>query len=91
MDSFTTALYSVNFLLITIAFMLFQWAVSRHLDLTPSESAAVRVATRRNWIALALYALAIPAAYLHPTLSLGLIFAVALLYFVPEAVKRVAR
>jgi uncharacterized membrane protein len=91
MDSFTTALYAVNFLLITVAFMFFQWAVSRQIDLTPAESAAVRLATRRNWIALALYAIAIPAAYLHPAISLALILAVALLYFVPEMLKRTAR
>ena len=90
MDSFTTALYAVNFLLITVAFMFFQWAITRQIDLTAMENAAVRVANWRNWIALALYALAVPAAYLHPVISLGLILAVALLYFVPEAVKRVA-
>ena len=90
MDSFTTALYAVNFLLITVAFMFFQWAITRQIDLTAMENAAVRVANWRNWIALALYALAVPAAYLHPVISLGLILAVALLYFVPEAVKRAA-
>jgi len=37
-----------------------------------------------------LYALAIPAAYLHPAISLALILGVSLLYFAPDAVKRVA-
>jgi len=91
MDSFTTALYAVNFFLITVAFMFFQWSITRQIDMTSSENAAVRVANWRNWIALALYALAVPAAYLHPAISLSLILAVALLYFVPEAVKRVPR
>jgi hypothetical protein len=49
-----------------------------------------QTARRRNWIAMLLYALAIPAAYLHPTISLGLILGVSLLYFAPDAVKRVA-
>jgi uncharacterized membrane protein len=91
MDSFTTALYSFVFFLITIAFMFFQWSITRQLDMTDGENAAVRVATWRNWLALLLYAIAIPAAYLHPMISLALILMVALLYFVPEAVKRVAQ
>jgi hypothetical protein len=32
-----------------------------------------RESKRRNWIAMLLYALAIPAAYLHPAISLALI------------------
>jgi uncharacterized membrane protein len=91
MDSFTTALYAFVFLLITVAFMFFQWTVTRQLDMTDAENAAVRVATWRNWIVLLLYAVAIPAAYLNPILSLALILLVALSYFAPEAVKRVSR
>lgn len=91
MDSFTTALYASVFLLITVTFMLFQWSITRQIEMTAGESAAVRVATWRNWVAVLLYAIAIPAAYLHSAISLGLIMVVALLYFVPEAVKRVAR
>jgi hypothetical protein len=49
-----------------------------------------RESKRRNWIAMLLYALAIPAAYLHPAISLALILGVSLLYFAPDAVKRVA-
>jgi uncharacterized membrane protein len=91
MHAFTTALYAGNFLLITVAFMFFQWAITRQIDMTEGESAAVRMATKRNWVALLVYALAIPAAYLHPAVSLALILGVAVLYFVPEAVKRVVR
>jgi uncharacterized membrane protein len=91
MNSFTTALYALDFLLVTIAFMFFQWAITRQLELTDGEQAGVRMATRRNWLALLLYAIAVPAAYLHPAISLGLVLLVALLYFAPDAVKRMAR
>jgi uncharacterized membrane protein len=91
MNSFTTALYAVNFLLITVAFMFFQWTITRQIDMTDRESAAVRMATRRNWVALLLYAVAIPAAYLHPAISLALILGVAMLYSVPEALKQMAK
>jgi uncharacterized membrane protein len=90
MNSFTTALYAGNFLLITVAFMFFQWAITRQIDMLERESAAVRAATWRNWVALLLYVIAIPAAYLHPAVSLGLILVVAVLYFMPETVKRMA-
>jgi uncharacterized membrane protein len=88
LNSFTTALYAGVFLLITISFMFLQRAITRRfregIELKAGERAA-------NWLALALYLLAIPAAYLHPAISLALIFGVAVLYFVPEAFHRVAR
>ncbi len=43
----------------------------------------MRVANWRNWMALLMYAAAIPAAYLHPAVSLGLIVVVALMYSAP--------
>jgi uncharacterized membrane protein len=90
MNSFTTALYAVVFLLITVAFNLFQAAITRQAGEEAELKALVRAARRRNWIALLFYALAIPAAYLHPAISLGLILGVSLLYFAPDAVKWVA-
>jgi uncharacterized membrane protein len=90
MNSFTTALYAVVFLLITIAFNLFQGAVTRQSGGEAGLQAMVRAARRRNWIALLCYTLAIPAAYLHPSISLALILGVSLLYFVPDAVKWLA-
>jgi uncharacterized membrane protein len=90
MNSFTTALYAVNFLLITLAFHLFQWAITRQLAEEAELTRMARAATYRNWIALLLYALAIPAAFLHPAVSLALILVVAFLYFIPNSVKRAA-
>jgi uncharacterized membrane protein len=90
MNSFTTALYAVVFLLITVAFNLFQLAITRQMREGAEPKSMVQTAKRRNWIAMLLYALAIPAAYLHPAISLGLILGVSLLYFAPDAVKRVA-
>ena len=90
MNSFTTALYAVVFLLITVAFNLFQLAITRQMREGAEPKSMVQTAKRRNWIAMLLYALAIPAAYLHPAMSLGLILGVSLLYFAPDAVKRVA-
>ncbi len=90
MNSFTTCLYAVIFLLITIAFNLFQSAITRQSGEEAELQAMVRAAKRRNWIALLCYTLAIPAAYLHPAISLALVLGVSLLYFVPDAVKWLA-
>jgi uncharacterized membrane protein len=90
MNSFTTALYAVVFLLITVAFNLFQSAITRQSKEQAELQASVQAARLRNWIALVVYALAIPAAYVNPIISLALILGVSLLYFVPDAVKRLA-
>jgi uncharacterized membrane protein len=90
MNSLTTALYAVVFLLITVAFNLFQRAITRQAGEEAGLKALVRAASRRNWIALIFYALAIPAAYLYPAISLALILGVSLLYFVPDARGKVA-
>lgn len=47
-----------------------------------------RAGNRRNWIALISYAVAIPAAYIHPGVALTIIVGVAVLYFAPGLVKR---
>lgn len=41
------------------------------------------VAARKNAWAMAIYAACVPLAYLHPAISLTLIFAVASTYFFP--------
>ena len=50
----------------------------------------MRAALRRNGIAAILYALAIPAAWLHPAFSLALIVGVSLFYLAPDAMKQLA-
>jgi uncharacterized membrane protein len=90
MDSFTTALYAFIFLLVTISFMLFQNVIARQFGHDPDLRTMDQAGRKRNWLALILYAVAIPAAYLHPAFSLALVVAVSALYFVPEA-NRTAR
>jgi uncharacterized membrane protein len=90
MSSLPTALYAVVFLLITVAFSLFQKAITRQAGEDAELKALTRVAKRRNRISLLGYALAIPAAYLYPAISLALILGVSLTYFVPDARRKVA-
>ena len=88
LGSFTTALYAGIFLLVTLAFILFQRVIAKQFGLSAELRAMDRAARRRNWTALIAYTLAIPAAYLHPAISLVMIGGVAVLYFVPDALKR---
>jgi hypothetical protein len=75
------------FLLVTIAFMLFQNMIARKFG-TAELRAMDRAGRKRNWIALISYAVAIPAAHLHPWVSLAIVVGISALYFVPEAMKR---
>jgi len=91
MARFPTALYAASFVAVDLAFMLFEGRVSRQID--PEDTSTLdarRRARRRNWIACALYAVAVPAAYLHPAVSLGIILFNALLYVAPEAYRLVS-
>lgn len=72
MDSFTTACYAGIFLLVTIAFMLFQNTIAKQFE-TAELREMDRAGRKRNWIALVSYAAAIPAAYLHPWVSLAIV------------------
>jgi uncharacterized membrane protein len=83
---FATAMYAADFLTVCGTFILFENSVAAQLDPSDRELAATRArANRRNWFALGLYALAIPAAFWEPAVSLGIILLNALLYIVPES------
>jgi len=88
MAPFSTAIYAANFVLVAIAFMLFEYRVALQIEPDDLEILeARRVANQRNWIALGLYLLAVPLAYVHTALSLGLILVNALLFVVPDAYR----
>jgi hypothetical protein len=53
----------------------------------PKLRAMARTIKRRNRLALLLYTLAIPAAYVHPYFAFALIFGPTLFYFFPEKVE----
>ena len=44
-----------------------------------------RMARRTNYVSLGLYAISVPLAFVHPALTLALAFAVAAIYFLPNA------
>ncbi|HEY0797346.1 MAG TPA: TMEM175 family protein, partial [Acidisarcina sp.] len=86
MSAFSTALYAGIFLLLTLSFILFLAVVSRQLEDEESRAES-RGAMLRNCIVAAVYLVAIPAAYVHAGVSLGLMIANALVYVVPNAFR----
>ena len=87
-SSLAAALYAGNFLLVTAAFMLLQNVIAKQFGTDAVLKAMDKAARKRNWIALVAYAAAIPAAYLQPLVSLAIVFCIAALYFIPDALKR---
>ena len=77
---FPTAVYACAMLLPALSFeRLHQVLIGTH----ESDAAVSRGALKKGHIALALYAAAIPLAYVSPWISLALIIAVAAMYFMP--------
>jgi len=82
------ALYGAVMLAAALAYTLLQWTIVRSQGPDSPLSAAIG-RDRKGKASLALYAAAIPLAYLAPWLSYGLYAAVALIWLVPD--PRIAR
>jgi uncharacterized membrane protein len=81
---FPTAVYAALLLACAIAFLLLREIVSRELKEAGRVDPRAQ-ARRKNLISIGLYALSVPAAYLHPAITMVLAFTVAGIYFLPEA------
>ena len=82
---FPTATYAALLLACAIAFMILREVVSRELTQVGGFDVLRGQARRKNLVSIGLYALSVPAAYLHPAITMGLAFTVAAIYFLPEA------
>jgi uncharacterized membrane protein len=81
---FPTATYAALLLTCAIAFLVLRESVNEELKNDGRFEMLRDSARRKNYISIALYALAVPAAYLHPAITMVLAFAVAGIYFLPE-------
>ena len=84
LSAFPTAVYAAVMLINGAAFSGLNRAVGRQSVASPELVLLERAAMRKNLIAIVIYAIAIPAAYYGATLSLALIFLVALIYAIPS-------
>jgi uncharacterized membrane protein len=86
MSSFSVLVYAALLFASGLAFMGLKSAIAKHhFRGDPQLEELDRAATRKNAIALAMYALAGLSAYWHVTLSLALITLVAVMYLVPNS------
>jgi uncharacterized membrane protein len=82
---FPTATYAALLLACAIAFMILRENVSGELREVGRFELMRTQARRKNLISIGLYAVSVPAAYLHPAITMALAFTVAGIYFLPEA------
>lgn len=81
---FPSMLYAAVMLLCSLAFVLLRVAVFRERQGAFSFNIMREAALRKNWLALFVYLLAIPAALIHPILTIALIFLLGLSYVLPS-------
>lgn len=84
LSPFPTAVYAATMMVAGTAFFVLDRVIARQAISEEEWVQLRRAAQRKNLISIAIYAIAIPAAFYRPTLSLALIFLVALLYAVPS-------
>ena len=77
---FPTALYALVMLMPALTWTWLHKAIIR---LNPAEGMVTQAAATKGYIALGLYVVAIPLAYVSPYLTLALILTVAVMYFLP--------
>jgi uncharacterized membrane protein len=83
--AFPTAVYAATLLLASFSYVPMRRAIFAHHKGEPGHENLRARATRKNWIAMALYAVSIPLAYVHPAVTLIFAFLVAAIYFLPYA------
>jgi uncharacterized membrane protein len=84
LSAFPTAVYAATMLVAGIAFSVLDRSIGRPGVGEEELVVLRRAALRKNMIAIAIYTVAIPVAYYRATLSLALVFLVALLYAIPS-------
>ena len=80
---FPAALYSGLLFVCGLAFMLLAKVIVAAAPGDSEMRALDRAATRKNVVALTIYALGVVLAFVHPGLTLACIFLVAVIYFSP--------
>ena len=83
-DSFAVALYAVSMIVTGLSFFLLRLAIHRSLRRSGGLGRQEVAERGKHLASLALYLCAVPLAYLHPGLALGLIALVTLLWIIPS-------
>jgi uncharacterized membrane protein len=83
LDSFSVALYAFSMVVTGFSFMLLRLSIIWRLRHSDSLEREDRAAIYKHWISLALYVIAIPLAFYHSYLALGIIALVFVVWIYP--------
>ena len=85
MDSFSVALYITSMVVTGFSFLSLRLAISRRLRHAGRLEAEDKAVERKNWLSLFVYLIAVPIAFQHPRISLGLTAFVTIIWITPTA------
>jgi uncharacterized membrane protein len=89
MDSFSVALYVASMIVTGFSFLLLRLAIARRLRHAGTFEAEDKAIERKNWLTLFIYVVAIPLAFQHPQMALGLVGFVTIIWITPTTgIKR---
>jgi len=83
MDSFSVALYVSSMIVTGFSFLLLRLSISRRLRHAGRFEAQDKAVERKNWLSLFVYLIAVPVAFQHPRISLGLTGFVTIIWITP--------
>jgi uncharacterized membrane protein len=85
LDSFSVALYAVSMLITGFGFLLLRLAIGRRLKQAGHVEPEDIAAQRKHFLSLVLYGIAIPLAFYHSHIALGVVALVTLVWIYPTA------
>ncbi len=83
MDSFSVAIYIGSMILTGFSFLLLRLAIARRLRHAGKFEEEDKAVERKNYLSLFVYAVAIPLAFQHPHVALGLVAFVTIIWITP--------
>ncbi|MDQ2832861.1 MAG: TMEM175 family protein [Acidobacteriota bacterium] len=85
LDSFSVALYDTSMIVTGFSFLLLRIAIANRLRATGQIEREDIVTQRKHYLSLLLYVIAIPLAFFHSHVSLGIVALVTLIWIYPTA------
>jgi uncharacterized membrane protein len=83
LDSFSVATYIASMIITGFSFLLLRLAIARRLRHAGRFEAEDKAVERKNWLSLFVYLVAIPLAFQHPRVALGLVASVTVIWITP--------
>jgi uncharacterized membrane protein len=85
MDSFSVALYAASMIANALTFMGLRISIARRLRRANKLEYEDTAVERKHWLSMLLYVVAMPTAFYHPQVALGLIATVTVIWITPTA------